>query len=358
MIEPQEAADLVVLHALMLQRYSEGVARRIVATLNRADKDIFSRLQLALDAAPGDVSAQAAYLESLLASVRGLNGAAYRQIEAAMQADMLALAGVETTFNDRLYGAMAGSVPLAAVGARSAYAAAMARPFQGVLLREAAAELGEARMRRIRDAVRIGFVSGKTTTQIVKDLRGTQTAGLADGLLEVDRRHLTTVVHSALGHTAATARDQFFKANKDVIASVMWLSTLDGKTSEPCRLRGNKRYSADAKKPIGHALPWGAGPGRYHFRCRSTAIGLLPGQEKPFGMRASSDGPVDANTSYGAWLGRQSEFTQNEVLGVKRAKLFRDGGLSIENFSTNKGEFISLEQLRKTDADAFKRAGL
>ena len=363
MLEQQQAIDLLLFHQIMLQRYSAGVVQRIMSVLNKADQDIFARLQLALDDVPASATGQVQYLQSMLESVRGLNAAAYGALQGAVQTDMAALAAVEVGFNDTLYGAMAGRVPLAAVSADAAYAAAMSRPFQGALLREALPELGEARMRRVRDAVRVGFVAGKTSTQIVRELRGTKASGFADGVVEVDRRHLETVVHSALSHTAVTAREQFFEANKQAIGSQLWLATLDSHTSKICIVRNNKRYTTgDKPKPIGHAIPWctpsGCGPGRAHFRCRSTAIGLLKGQEAMYGARASGDGPIDANTSYGDWLARQVDSVQNEVLGVKRAKLFRDGGLTIDKFSTERGRWLSLDELRKKDSEAFERAGL
>lgn len=363
MLEAQQAIDLLLFHQIMLQRYSAGVVQRIMSILNKADQDIFARLQLALDDVPTGATGQVQYLQSILESVRSLNTAAYVTLQGAVQTDMAALAAVEVGFNSKLYGAMAGRVPLAAVSADAAYAAAMSRPFQGVLLREALPELGEARMRRVRDAVRIGFVAGKTSAQIVRELRGTKANNYQDGVIEVDRRHLETVVHSALGHTAATARNQFMEANKGVIGSQLWLSTIDGKTSQICMVRSGKRYTTGEKpKPIGHSIPWcapsGCGAGRAHFRCRSTAIGLLKGQEAMYGVRASGDGPIDANTSYGDWLKRQPDFVQDEVLGAKRAKLFRDGGLTIDKFSTEKGNLISLEELRKKDSAAFERAGI
>lgn len=358
MLEQQQAIDLLVLHQIMLQRYSAGVVQRIMAVLNKADQDIFARLQLALDDVPASATGQVQYLQSMLESVRNLNTAAYATLQGAVQADMAALAAVEVGFNDKLYGAMAGRVPLAAVGADAAYAAAMSRPFQGRLLREVLPELGEARMRRVRDAVRVGFVAGKTSTQIVRELRGTKARGFQDAFIQLDRAHLETVVHSALSHTAATAREEFHERNKSVIKQLAWISTIDSHTSSPCRLRDLKRYDAETHKPIGHGYPWGQGPGRFHYRCRSVSIGLLAGQEKLYGTRASGDGQVDANESYGAWLARQTDYTQDQVLGATRARLFRDGGLTLEKFSTARGEFISLEELRTRDAKAFDKAGL
>jgi len=359
MLEPQQAADLLVLHSILVQRYSSSVNQRLQALLARVDADLFARLQAALEDAPGGLTAQAEYLQSVLESVRAMNASAYLQLQSAMQADMLGLAGVEVAFNGKLYSGMAGTMPLAAVGADAVYAAALARPFQGRLLSEVFPELGEARMRRMRDTIRIGFVSGKTTADIVRELRGTKAKGYIDGFVQLDRTHLDTVVHSALGHTAAVARDKFFEANSDAIGSQLWLSTIDSKVSHTCLVRSNLRYTTgEMPKPIGHSVPWGTGPGRIHYRCRSTAIGLLKGQERAYGVRSSSDGQIDAGTSYEDWMRRQVDFTQDEILGATRGRLFRDGGLKLDRFSDDKGRWLSLDDLKKRDTAAFQRAGI
>ena len=363
MLDLQGAIDVLTLHSVNFQRYSTGVVQKIQAQLNRADADLFGRLAILLEDAPASLTAQAEYLTSMLESVRGLNAQAYAALQASMQTEMLATAGLETAFNGKLYGSVAGSVPLAAVTAPQVAAAALSRPFQGRLLRESFAELGEARLRRMRDTIRTGFSTGKTGADIVRELRGTKAKGFQDGFVQLDRSHLETVVHSALSHTAATAREKFFEENKGVIAQTVWLSTIDSRTSDVCIIRSGKRYTTGAKPlPIGHAVPWctasGCGPGRAHYRCRSVALGLLPGQEKLFGQRATADGQQDANVTYGEWLKRQTDFVQDEALGAKRAALFRSGSLKIEKFFTDKGDLIGLAELQKRDAAAFKRAGL
>jgi len=62
--------------------------------------------------------------------------------------------------------------------------------------------------------------------------------------------------------------------------------------------------------------------------------------------------------TYGQWLKDQPASVQDQVLGPKRAELFRSGGLKIDRFFNDKGQLLSLDQLRERDAAAFKRAGL
>ena len=41
-----------------------------------------------------------------------------------------------------------------------------------------------------------------------------------------------------------------------------------------------------------------------------------------------------------------------------RAKLIRDGGMSPDEFYTDKGEWLTLKQLRERDAQVFRKAGI
>lgn len=142
----------------------------------------------------------------------------------------------------------------------------------------------------------------------------------------------------------------------------------DGFVVHNCRIRDGKQYSADDKhKPIGHSLPWLGGPGRAHWNCRSTQVPVLKSwkelgsdinAEFTPAQRASMDGAVPAETTYSDWLNKQSKARQEEILGPVRAKLLREGGLKVEQFSNDKGRFLTLEQLRERNASAFKRAGL
>ena len=262
-------ADESVAHAINLQQYAIGVARRMVATLNRSDARIMVELAIALERMDPE-SFTVARLEALLVSVRVLNADVYRQAFGLLETELVKLAEFEAGYQYDLFNGIIPEpvqirFPLAPVAPQQAYAAAMARPFQGRLLREWAQAVETDRMTLVRNAVRQGFVEGKTAAQIVNEIRGTRANNYADGFLQRPRRELMTVVQTAVSHTAATARDQFQAANSDIIKAVQWVSTLDSKTSPMCRVRDYLKYEAQTHKPIGHKVPWLAGPGRLHF---------------------------------------------------------------------------------------------
>ncbi|HEN1317570.1 TPA: hypothetical protein U3W84_005676, partial [Klebsiella pneumoniae] len=72
--------------------------------------------------------------------------------------------------------------------------------------------------------------------------------------------------------------------------------------------------------------------------------------------RASMDGQVPSETDYQGWFTRQSFTRQSQIVGVTRARLIRDGGMSPDDFYNDRGEWLTLDQLRNRDAQAFKDA--
>lgn len=366
----QQLHDAEVGHAIDLQQYSNAVVGRIIALLNRSDVEVSARLQAALDGVAAS-AVTVERLESLLASVRTLNLAAYQAVERELTAELRSLAEYEAGYQAQLFRSVippqiVSTVGVAAVNVDQVYAAAMARPFQGRLLREWAADIGETRMVRIRDAVRMGFVQQESIGQIVQRIRGTRARGYKDGLLEIDRRSAEAVVRTAVSHTAGFVRDRHYEENSDLIKAEAWTSTLDSRTSEICMLRDGKQYATGAHKPIGHSLPWLGGPGRAHWQCRSCSVPVLKSwrelganiDEAPESTRASMDGQVAPDTTFGSWIKRQPAARQDEILGPTRGKLLRQGGLTLDRFANEKGRWLTLEELRDRDAAAFRRAGL
>lgn len=362
-------ADEAVARAIDLTKYSNGVVRRLLAILNRADASLFTQLEIQLgvmDASTYSVER----LEMLLGSVRVLNAQVYQEFQRALEAEMLGVTQTEVAHQART---ITQPLPVFvaerfnAVSIEQVQAAAMARPFQGQLLVEWARSNEADRMTRIRNSVRMGFVEGKTVPQMVKEIRGTRALAYADGIIEIDRRNAEAVIRTAVSHTAAFARDQVYEANTDLIKATSWRATLDGRTTQMCRIRDGKQYTVGTHKPIGHKIPWGAGPGKLHWCCRSVDAPVLKSWKELGGadiadwtpqQRASMDGAVPADMTYAQWLKKQSASRQDEILGVTRGKLYRNGKLPLEAFSNNRGDVITLEQLRKREPQAFELAGV
>lgn len=360
--------DESIRHQVALQGYTTGVLHRLLAVLNRSDARLMAELAVALDSMDATTFTMER-LESLLTSIRTMSAATYRELGQELNKELESFVAYEVSYQAQM---LTEHVPVgvhvASVNVAQVYSAAYAQPFQGVLLRDVWQDLDAAKMKRVKQAIAQGFVEGKTTDQIIRELRGTRAKGYEDGLIQRDRRDVEAVVRTAVGHYAGKAQDKVMEANSDLIKALQWSATLDLRTSPQCRIRDRKLYTPDTHKPIGHKVPWGAGPGRLHWRCRSGQVPVLKSFEE-LGIdipeivvdgktRASMDGQLPADTSYSDWIKKQTAARQDEVLGPTRARLLRDGKLGMADLYSARGELLTLDDLRKRDAEAFKRAGL
>lgn len=362
-------SDESLAHAIWISRYSTGVASRMMKLLNDSDAELTARLLVAMDTLDAN-SFTVSRLESLLVSVRALNHEAVQAMYAGLSAELQELAKHEAGFQLSLFQfAIPDDVlalhPLVGISPDAVYAAAMAQPFQGRLLSEWADNLEADRMTRISNTVRQGFLLGDTTEQIARKVRGHANRGYQDGALQMSRTNAGSIAKTAVGHLASTARQSFATANDDILKGKQWLSTLDNRTSKDCRIRDRLKYTLD-NKPIGHKVPYLQGPGKIHFCCRSVETYILKSSEElgikigeiKDSSRASMDGQVPADTDYQGWFSRQSFTRQSQIVGETRARLIRDGGMSPDEFYTDKGEWLTLDQLRERDEQAFRNAGI
>jgi len=363
--------DSSINHSHDLENYKNHVVAKIVALLNRTDDDLFAQLARALEKLdPDQFTVQR--LEKLLDSIKELNAQAYQQIGMELTDELKDFTDYELGFQKQLFESVIpaqvlADVRIVGVAANQVYAAAIARPFQGRLLKEWGKSLETTRMIRIRDEIRMGYIENQTVSQIVKRIRGTKANNYTDGVIEIDRRHAESVVRTAIAHTANYSKEQMLKANSDLIKAIVWVSTLDNRTTAYCRIRDGLKYEAAAPhKPIGHNVPFFNGPPG-HWGCRSTTTFVTKSWKELSGanideflpsVRASMDGQVPAEMTYSQWFAKQSAARQDEILGPTRGKLYRDGGLELEGFSNLKGNLFTLDQLRERDAQAFKKAGL
>ena len=343
--------DRIIAHQVWLQRYSTSTVRKIIGLLNLSDRRIVERL-----AAQDMTDLSRGRQETLLKSIRTIMAGAYGKAVGALTSELASFAGYEAGYAaDMLARALPPVIDTVRPGPAQVVASAKARPFQGRLLSEWGADLEETAFKRVRDTIRTGVLEGRTTDQIVRDIRGTRARKYADGILERNRREVESVVRTAVNHTSQVARNETYAANKDLLKGVRWVSTLDSRTTPVCAARDGTVYPVDS----GPRPP-------AHFGCRSTTTPVTKSwrelgfdiDDLPPGTRASINGQVPADTTYAAWLKRQPVAVQEEVLGVTKAKLFRNGDLPLDRFVDTKGDAYTLEDLKRRDRGAFEKAGL
>ncbi len=257
--------------------------------------------------------------------------------------------------------------PLGVISAEQMTAVASAQTIQNASLSAWIDTISSTKADKLTAAVRIGIASGDSVAEI--------SASLGD-IMKLSKNNTTTLVRTTIQSVASSVRNTVFKENPDIVQGVTWLSTLDNRTTiNICAPRDHKKYSIDGK-PIGHDLTWHGGPGNAHWNCRSTSVPLI-GEESLAGRRpAISAGKnyesgdnitrtgrvrkatknnresgifriqqVNSNTTYEDWLIRQPAAFQDDILGIKRGKLFRDGSINLSDLSNRFGEPITLDEL-------------
>lgn len=320
--------DQAVLHRIALTRYSTATVRRVLALLNRTDERLVERIQKA-----DDEGRSTEQLNRLLFEVRALQADGWVTVRDRLMEDVNGLAGVERDFSSRLVQSaqrMAGvavstNVPTTA----QVVAAATSRPFQGRFLRDWLADAEEGAAKRVRETIRQGFVEGRSVSQLVREIRGTRALGYRDGVLEISRRGAEAMVRTALTHTAAASSKLTYEAMG--VTQATFLAVLDSRTTLTCASLNGQTFPLET-------FPW---PPR-HINCRSTSMPV------PKGM------PAIEAPSYSDWLKRQPVEVQNDILGVRKAALFRSGKLTLDRFVDNKGRELTLGQLKKFNAGAFE----
>ena len=309
--------DRFVHRRIALGRYSTHVVRQVLGLLQRTETTVVDRVKLADDSLSGD------RLRRLVQELRTVMDAGYTLLNQHLEGELDALAGPESRFVGTTLKEAGATINLDDLPSVSQIvAAAKARPFQGVHLRDALRELSDNAAKRVRNAVQSGFVEGQSPAQVARTLRGTAAARYKDGVLATSRRGAETLVRTAVTHTASVAAQETYDAFSDVVSGVVWSSILDGRTTLICIGLNGRHFPVDSgKRPPAH---WG---------CRSIIVPEIKGVESA---------PIP---SYADWLKRQTVAQQDDVLGPARARLWRAGKVALESFTDRKGQVLTLEQL-------------
>lgn len=337
--------DAFIRHQIFVQRYAKGREQEAEEFIRKVLEEAVSRLNV--DLTTLSRARLDRLIQDLIQLVNELNG---DYTEGFIQ-EALDFVEYEVGFNFRLLGAnvnVSAILPnMAQVQAAMLTNIMNLEPTKGYTIRDALAEFGRKKGQQIVQKIREGVVLGDTTQTIVKNIKD---------LEGIQGRQAAALARTVTNHISVQARQITMRENDDIIDSYQWVATLDSRTSLICASRDGQIYKdidANPKPPA-------------HFNCRSTITYVV----KPeFDLGADIDGErpsvgadgtkvVSADTTYEQWLRRQPLSFQAEVLGATKAKLFRDGQLSIGRFVDDQGRVLSLDQLREVEPLAFERAGI
>ena len=216
---------------------------------------------------------------------------------------------------------------------------------------------------RFSQVVRQGLLTGETTPSIAKRLIGNLQFGeeaktvrqlIAAGgqATAVADNQVMALIRTSINQVANTASQQVYEANQDITKKYRYVATLDTRTSARCAALDGQEFE------------YGRGPmPPQHFNCRSTTVPIIDPDILPpstTATRASKDGQVPINTTYGKWLYEKMPgeskadvlARQQQALGSK-APYFRrlaekhGPNAAIAKLVRDDGAEVTLEQLRK-----------
>ena len=227
----------------------------------------------------------------------------------------------------------------------------------GKVLEKSFRGLAESQADLFAKTVRNGLLTGESTDKLARRLKGRLRFGQPGSLRQIAQaggevtavanHQVMAMVRTSINQVANASSQQVYEANQDVTKRYRYVATLDSRTSAICQALDGQEFD------------YGKGPTPpQHFNCRSTTVPLIDYEglgippPKP-GKRRSSDGLVPANQTYGQWLSNQSKAVKADVLGPEKVPYFnrlsRKYGptKAIRKFVSQDGSELTLDQLKR-----------
>ena len=396
-------------NAIDLNRFSNGVAKRIAVTYNDLVLDAVDQLR-GIDelAAPAKAARLRAILAQLKQSLEGWAGTSTLAVVedlqglAELQSEFVAnelrqalpvnlreqirsiqispqfaqsVATIDPTeinvvsLSDDLQAAVTGAPQTFSLTAAQGTTVTLPN---GKVLEKSFRGLAESQADLFAKTVRNGLLTGESTDKIARRLKGRLRFGQPGSLRQIAQaggevtavanNQVMALVRTSINQVANETSQQVYKANQDVTKRYRYVATLDSRTSPICR-------SLD-----GREFKYGKGPTPpQHFNCRSTTVPIIDysglGISRPpqtelrrpntaFGpSRARRGDTVPSNQTYGEWLDKQPKEVKADVLGASKVPYFNrltekfGPTVAIRKFVSQDGSELTLEQLKRRYPD-------
>jgi len=206
------------------------------------------------------------------------------------------------------------------------------------------------------DEIRTSMQNGESLTQAITRVTGGTVDGVTlPGIMKTTKRKAGALVSTAMNTVANEAALQSYQLNADVIKWTTQVSTLDNRTSDICIAYSGQTWDIKTLLPVPPStLPFNGGPAR-HFNCRSRLRPVTKSfrdlgidlDEIPVSTRASVDGQVPADITFNQFLKKKSKTFQDDLLGKKRAELWRQDKINLTQLVDMRGNPMTLRQLEQ-----------
>lgn len=236
----------LISHQIWLQRTASGEVKDLAPFLQEMRDEIKRQVLLF-----GDDGRSTARLNKLLRDLEEALAGLTGDWQTKLTEDLKELAAYEAEWNVKTLTANVNA-EFVTPTAEQVWAAAEFQPLslsdKPVDFTKLISGWGETEVARLVTGVKMGFVQGQTTRQIVKNVVG------AGGLADISERNAATVIRTALSHVSNEARNETYRQNDDIIEKYEWVSTLDSRTSAVCKARDGMTWEI-GKGPMPPAHP-------------------------------------------------------------------------------------------------------
>lgn len=331
----------LISHQIWLQRAASGEVKDLAPFIREMRDEIKRRVLLF-----GDDGRSTARLNKLLRDLEEALAGLTGDWQTKLTEDLKELAAYEAEWNVKTLTANVNA-EFVTPTAEQVWAAAEFQPLslsgKPVDFTKLMSGWGETEVARLVTGVKMGFVQGQTTQQIVKNVVG------AGGLADISERNAATVIRTALSHVSNEARNETYRQNDDIIEKYEIIATLDSRTSTICRSLDRQEYEI-GKGPVPP----------FHPNCRTTTAPVISSEfdfldkgAKRAAKGADGGTQVSADTTYYEFLKQQPAWFVDQALGPVRGKIFRNSGISPEEFRVISvdgfGNPLTLKQMAELD---------
>jgi len=313
-------------HQILLTRVGTREARKFTPFLLEARNYIRAKL---LDTE--NIRSQKE-LRQLNAEINEQLRAIYSEYTEVLQDDYPEISQLEIDFQERTISRASTGLEVVIPDIEQAIAAARLTPMaigqkgSAVYLDDWLKAFPRDEAKRAVNRITMGFYTGETTAEIARAISGTRNS---PGILNITRANGWTMAKTGVTQMSQTAKESFNKQNSDLIVGYTIVATLDSRTSDICKsYDGQEVLYTDSRQPMPP----------FHPNCRTSTAPLVnqkyrienEGERPSVGAKGAQE--VPATETYYTWLKKQPTEYQNEALGKERALIFRNSGLSPDEF--------------------------
>ncbi len=247
----EELLTEAIRHAHLVEGFKKGQVKKIAHLVNQ---DLLPALVNRLEMAEGLTAFQQRRIANLVRSFDTIGSAAAGRLNDVMVRDLTDLSITESEWQRSV---MQRKTPLNFTFNQPSLATlerlTVRGAMRGRLLQDWFKDIGRNAAKATEQVLRTGLATGQTVPEMVQALRGTAANAFKDGSIQAVRRQMTTIVRTSTNHVMNQAHEAVFKANRDVVKGVQWVSTLDRRTTPICiSLDGRKWPVGQGQRPPAH----------------------------------------------------------------------------------------------------------